>query len=176
MPRQSRGKSGEHLGTAKPGCRSSFCADGEPDRRLIGVGPLHSVTNVRREFDVVARGKYPRRGFAFDHEARRTCEDDDPLRPVLVVPEAGRARLPRRDDPLDAGAGKFSENRGLLDVRARWNLFKEAPAAKPLSAHAWLWARACSTRIAVSIFSSPPLCALRVIAPSWPSKPTATRM
>jgi hypothetical protein len=42
-------------------------------------------------------------------------------------------------------------------------------------AQAWLCAPACSTRIAVSIFSSPPLWAVRVIAPSWPSKPTATR-
>jgi hypothetical protein len=42
-------------------------------------------------------------------------------------------------------------------------------------AQAWLCAPACSTRTAVSIFSSPPLWAVRVIAPSWPSKPTATR-
>ena len=134
------------------------------------------MTNVRRDLHVVARSQNSGRRFALDHKARRTGEDDDPFRLVLIVPEAGRARLSGGDDPLDAGAGKLSENRGLLDVQQRRNIGEKVSVAGRIRAHAWLWAPACSTRIAVSIFSSPPLWAERVIAPSWPSKPTATRI
>ena len=46
------------------------------------------MTNVRLEFHVIAGAKNP----------ARSGEEDDPFRSVLIVLEAGRARLPGRDE------------------------------------------------------------------------------
>ena len=139
---------------------------GEPDGRPGGVRPLHTVTNMRRDFKVVARRQDPRRVFALDQETGRTSQQDDPFRPVLIVPEAGRASLPGRDDPLDAGAREACDDREFFFVQTRRDVGKKASALERGLLHAWLCAPACSMRIAVSTFSSPPLWAERVIAQS----------
>src|SRR5271170_458934 len=121
------------------------------------------MADVRRDFEVAAGRQNSRLLLPLDPHARRAAQNDEPFGPVLIVPEAGRARLPGRDDPFDAGAGQLGEDRGLLDVEARRKVGEQVAAFHRLAAHAWLWAPACSTLIAVSIFSSPPLWELRAI-------------
>jgi hypothetical protein len=82
--------------------------------------------------------------------------EEGPKGPSRIECDA-TSELPMNRVPLSQGRG------------ARGDRSRRIPA------QAWLCAPACSTRIAVSIFSSPPLWAERVIAPSWPSKPIATR-
>src|SRR6202044_3658505 len=92
----------------------SFRVHGEPDGRLVGVGPLDAMADVGRDLEVAAGRQDSRLLPALDPHARRAAQHDHPFRPVLVVPKAGRARLPGRDDPLDARARKLGEDRGLL--------------------------------------------------------------
>jgi hypothetical protein len=87
---------------------------GEPDGGPVGIGPFDAVTNMRRKLDIVAGLQNPRLVFAFDEKTCRAGKNDDPFRTVLVVPEAGGARLPGRNDPLDSGARPVDERLDLL--------------------------------------------------------------
>jgi hypothetical protein len=102
---------------------------GKPDGGPVGIGPFDAVTNMRRKLDVVARLQNPRLVFAFDEETCRPGKNDDPFRTVLVVPEAGGARLPGRNDPLDSGARPVGEGRNLLLGQPRRNIGEKIGAS-----------------------------------------------
>jgi hypothetical protein len=82
----------------------------QPNRRLIGRCPCHSVLLVGRDIHEVP-------GPHFQHpvlELKSCCplEHQHPLGLILVVPEAIRGSVPRTDDPLDPDAGALLENGG----------------------------------------------------------------
>jgi hypothetical protein len=101
--------------------------NGQPDRRPAGQRPFDPMPDMRRKLDIVARTQTPRRGFAFDQELRGALQEDHPLGPDLVVPEASRTRLPGRNDSLDNGARPIGEDRDLLFGRDAGTLAKMFP-------------------------------------------------
>ena len=88
--------------------------DGEPHGRRLWVGPFHAVAGVRRDVDVVAGRKRARLSLSVEQKAGRTGKQHHPFVPVLVVPEARRARLASRDDALDANARLLDQKVELL--------------------------------------------------------------
>ena len=62
---------------------------GEPYRRMLGVGPRYAVAAVRRNDEIIARPQDARLCFILEQKAGRAGNEQHPLGPFLVVPEAG---------------------------------------------------------------------------------------
>jgi len=91
--------------------------DGEPYGRQRGIGPFHPVEPMRGDLEIVA-GRENEGLFAIgEAQARGAGEQDHPFRLLLIVPEAGRARLAEGDDSLDAKAGGREQRKKLLLLR-----------------------------------------------------------
>jgi len=60
---------------------------------------------MRRDLQPVAGTERARLRFVLEAQPGRTGQQQNPLRLILVVPEAVRACLAERDDALDAQAG-----------------------------------------------------------------------
>src|SRR5579875_3434432 len=81
---------------------------GEPNRRLMRVGPLDPVPPVGRD---VEERPWPQfyRLLALESQPGRTLHEQDPLVGILVVPEALGRSVAQRDDPFDAKARSAGE-------------------------------------------------------------------
>ena len=77
----------------------------QPNRRRIGLRGLDAMPRVRGDLDPIAGLQVERHVAVLEAQAGGAGQQDDELVIGLVVPEAGRARLPGRDDALDAHAG-----------------------------------------------------------------------
>lgn len=91
---------------------------GEPDGGTIRVGPDDAVPLVRRNEQVISGAERARLVFALKQHPGRARKHAHPFVPILVVPEAVSARMPARDDALDAdnGRGKDLVDLFLLQV------------------------------------------------------------
>ena len=69
---------------------------------------------MRRDLDPVAGADEARFGLVGEAQPRRAGEQQYPLGLGLVVPEAGRAGLTKRDDALDADPGGGDDRFGDL--------------------------------------------------------------
>src|SRR5690349_24921357 len=76
--------------------------DGRPNRRLSWVGPLDTVSPMRRDLDPVAGAEKTRLGFVLEAQPPRAGQQQHPFDLLLVVPEARRARLDEGGTELDA--------------------------------------------------------------------------
>ena len=74
----------------------------EPDRHLVGIGPLHAVSRMRRDIKKVAALKPDGVDVPLKGKHRGALKNKNPLGMLLVEPKSRRACLPVRDDPLDA--------------------------------------------------------------------------
>ena len=72
------------------------------------------MTDVRGDLDPIAGLHVDGDVTLFESQAGGAGKQHDELIVGLVVPEAGRARLPGRDDALDAHAGALDETVDLL--------------------------------------------------------------
>jgi hypothetical protein len=77
----------------------------QPDRRLTGICPSHAMPTPRRDEQIIAHAQSPRLGLVLELYGGVARDDQHPLRPTLVVPETGQARLAGRNDTLDPNAG-----------------------------------------------------------------------
>ena len=77
----------------------------EPHGRRIGLRGLDAMADVRGNLDPVAGLHVEHHTAILEVKAGGACQQHDELVVGLVVPEAGRARLPGRDDALDTHAG-----------------------------------------------------------------------
>src|SRR3954452_20579270 len=66
--------------------------DGEPNRRVVRVGPLDTVSPMRRDLDPIPGAETARFGLVLEAQPRRAAQQQYPFGLVLVVPESGRAR------------------------------------------------------------------------------------
>ena len=90
----------------------------QPHRRRLGLGRLHAMAHMRGNLDPIA-GLHVDGDVAFlEAQASRAGQQHDELVLGLIVPESGRARLPGRDDALDAQPGLLDEKVDLLFVLA----------------------------------------------------------
>ena len=64
---------------------------------------------MRRDLDPIAGREMLRLGLVGEPQPRRSGQQHDPFRLVLVVPEARRARLAEGDDALDTQTGAGGE-------------------------------------------------------------------
>src|SRR5215469_3713743 len=78
----------------------SFSCEGElsvkhrkPNRDTGGVGPVDPVSTVRSDFEPVAGAEEPGVGLAGKANSCGASEQQHPLSFLLIVPEAGWARL-----------------------------------------------------------------------------------
>ena len=71
----------------------------EPHGREGGVGPVDTVTAMRRNIEAIPRTEEAGFGFVGKAQPRGAGEQNDPLAFGLVIPEAGLAGLAKRDDP-----------------------------------------------------------------------------
>lgn len=78
--------------------------DRQPDGRFVGSSAFDAVPPMRGDGEPVAGRQCPRRRLVLETQGGGALEQDDPFGPGLVEPEARRAALPGRHDPLDAHA------------------------------------------------------------------------
>jgi hypothetical protein len=77
----------------------------QPHCRRIGLRGLDAMANVRGNLDPITGRHVERYVTLLEAQAGGAGQQHDELVVGLVVPEAGRTRLPGRDDALDAHAG-----------------------------------------------------------------------
>jgi len=156
---------------------------GEPYRRMLGVGPRHAVAAVRRNDEIIARPQDARLCFLLEQKAGRAGNEQHPLGPFLVVPEAGCTSLPGRDDALDAQVLVRNERVYLFRVdplgdcgeqisalpgydvlRTECNVSADAGQAVLLT---------LEPRLLMSVWSAAPLalaCACTRLSAAWPAR------
>src|SRR6201995_3042291 len=95
--------------------------DGEPDRWLLRLRPLHAMAFPCRDEDVIPHAQRSRGRLMFEAQCGATLEHDHPLVPRLIIPEARRTSLPLRYNALDLQSrpGKDFPNRFFPYVGSR---------------------------------------------------------
>src|SRR5688500_18654931 len=86
----------------------------QPYRRRVGLRGLDSMADVRGNLDPVAGPHVERPVALLEAQAGGAGQQHDELVVGLGVPEARRARLPGRDDALDAYAALLDEKVDVL--------------------------------------------------------------
>jgi hypothetical protein len=86
----------------------------QPHCRRIGLRGLDAMANVRGNLDPITGRHVERYVTLLEAQAGGAGQQHDELVVGLVVPEARRARLPGRDDALDAYAALLDEKVNVL--------------------------------------------------------------
>ena len=100
---------------------------GEPERRLAGVGPDHAMADMGGDFEIIAGTQPARRRLAFDQQFRRAGQHGHPFGPGLIVPEAGRTRLPLRKIRSTRAPGKAARSWVISSPEASGRSAKKLP-------------------------------------------------
>ena len=94
----------------------------QPDRRHRRVGPVYPMPTVRSNFEPIAGTEEPGVGLVGKANSCGAYKQQHPLSLLLIVPEAGWARLTLRDDSLDSHPREGQEHidafRGMRDRAA----------------------------------------------------------
>src|SRR6266487_5555890 len=94
--------------------RLSPIMHGEPDGRVVRVGPFDAMTRVGRKVNVIARCEPDRFRMPLEPEDRRAPEQENPFGTILIVPEPRRARMRVGNDALDPQRRRPQQLRDLL--------------------------------------------------------------
>src|SRR5215471_6048195 len=100
---------------------------GEPDRRAVRIGPFDAMERVRRDVDMIPRREPDGFRLALEREDRGALKQKNPFGLSLVVPEAGRARMPVGHDALDAHRRRTQQLRELFLRALRREAGKQVP-------------------------------------------------
>src|SRR5258705_4345409 len=99
---------------------TSANVDRQPNRRLACMRPFHTMARMRRDVQIVTGLERAHLRLAVESQAGAAGQQHDPFGFVLVIPEAGRACLSGRDDPLDAHVwGREQHGDVLIGAGAR---------------------------------------------------------
>ena len=112
--------------------------DGKPDGRLVRGRPIHPVSSVCRQIDVVARPELYGLARALHLETSATAQYEDPLIVVLVIPGIGWRRLTEGDDTLHTPVAQPRQNLESFGAAARSQASKNVSAVQPISFHSLL--------------------------------------
>jgi hypothetical protein len=119
--------------------------EGEPDRRPIGVRPLHPVAAVRRDEDPVPGAERARFRLVLETKASAAGKQDHPLLVRLVVPLARGSGVARGDDSLEPEMTTFEQRLERLLRPRRGQLAEEISHTRRLSRLGHGGERVCGT-------------------------------
>jgi hypothetical protein len=111
--------------------------DREPHRLRERVGPVDAMASVRSDVEPVAGTQQAHLGLVGKAQLGGAGEQKHAFAFRLVVPEPWRARLPQRDNPLDAQIGPGQQCRELFActrVRQREEKVHDTLASTPATA------------------------------------------
>ena len=114
---------------------------GQPDGRAEIVGPLHAMTDVRAQQDVMAGLHVERAGLAVDPQTSPAAQQDHPLVRVLLEPLAGWRHLTGRHDALDPHAGRADQHVDVLDRQTRGEIVEKVAQVGSIAS------RSCHDRV-----------------------------